>query len=53
MVQSISRLAKPRCKDGHTVLCAPAAEILIEIECGCTMTQLDIGQPLRYNIEHS
>lgn len=37
----------------HTILGAPAAERLVEIECGSTMAQLDIREPFRDDVEHS
>lgn len=38
---------------GHTILGAPAAERLIEVESGSTMAQLNIREPFRDDIEHS
>lgn len=37
----------------HTILGTPAAERLIEVECGSTMAQLNIREPFRDDIEHS
>lgn len=37
----------------RTILSAPAAERLVEIECGSTMAQLNIREPFRDDIEHS
>lgn len=35
----------------YTIVLSPAAEVLVEVEAGCAVSELDVGEPFRDYVE--